>query len=98
MFTNIGNKIKTLASIVFWFGDIFSCIAFIVLFYYGYTMKDYNPFGTKLILIGIGVMLVGIFFTCVVSFLLYGFGELIEKTSNIEAKLDSVIENKEEDL
>lgn len=97
MFSNIGNKIKTLATIVFWFGDIFSCIAFLVLFYFGYTTKDYNPFGVKLILIGIGVLIVGIFCTCVVSFLLYGFGELIEKTSNIEYKLDSVIEKKEED-
>lgn len=73
MFDNIGGKIKALAKAVCWIGIIASIIAGIV------TMSlDEDMAG-----IGLVIILVGCLFSWVGSFFAYGFGELIEKTSEI---------------
>ena len=77
MFDRIGSKIKGLASVITWIGIIVSCIS-------GFALISG---GDEQILIGIIVMIVGSLVAWISSFLLYGFGELIEKTCIIEERL-----------
>lgn len=72
MFENIGGKIKKLASILTYVGIAASCIiGIIIMCFAGY-------FGSICVLIGFLVMFVGSLLSWVSSFLLYGFGELVE--------------------
>lgn len=73
MFSNIGGKIKTLAQVVTWVGIIASVITGLIL-----VSED-----DDLILIGLLVMVAGSLTFWISSFLLYGFGELIVKTTEI---------------
>ncbi len=81
MFKNIGGKIKGLATIVTVIGMICSVILFIVLIVIG----DGEPEGfiSGLLLGGLGCLS-----SWLGSFLLYGFGQLIESAENIEYKLN----------
>ena len=76
MFNNIGGKIKTLASVITWLGIGLSVIIGIVLM----VMAE------ELILIGLIVAILGSIFSWIGSFLIYGFGELIENSSIIAKK------------
>ena len=73
MFDNIGRKIKSLASILCWIG----IIAWIIC---GICIVLINK---RLIAVGFLVMLLGPITSWLASFLLYGFGELIDKTDEI---------------
>lgn len=74
MFDNIGTKIKSLAKIVCWVGIIITVIAGIVMLASGDDIS--SPIGLVLIVAGpIG--------SWISSFFVYGFGELIEKASEI---------------
>ncbi len=89
MFSNIGRKIKKLASLVAWLGIIGSIISGAITFY-----ELYNGYYTEdFAWIGIIVAIVGAVASWIGSFLLYGFGELIEQTSEINKKI-SIPENK----
>ena len=70
MFDNIGEKIKTFAKVVCWIGIIVSFIFGVLLV---------NSSG----LIGILTIVVGSLASWIGSFSLYGFGELIEKATEI---------------
>lgn len=74
MFDNIGKKIKSLANVLCWVGIIAYVIAAIIMFSID---EDF---------IGIGFLLlfVGPFMSWISSFFMYGFGELIDKVSDIE--------------
>ncbi len=72
MFTNIGAKIMTLALALCWFG-IFASIAIGVI-----VLAK-----TELIFVGILLMLFGPFLSWISSFLLYGFGQLIDNSDRI---------------
>lgn len=73
MFENIGGKIKTLAEIICWIGIAGSIVA-------GFLILMSTEGST---LSGIFLLLGGPLFSWIGSFVLYGFGELIEKTSEI---------------
>lgn len=73
MFNNIGGKIKTLAKVVCWIGIIACIITGIVLMA---TDDD-------LILVGILTAVVGSLLSWVSSFVLYGFGQLVENSDVI---------------
>ena len=81
MFNDIGKKIKTLASVICWLGIIVSVIAAISMFaaasesYYG--GESYTILGFVYLVGGPLISWIGSFFT-------YGFGELIDKVSDIE--------------
>ena len=79
MFSNIGGKIKSLAQFICWAG-IAICI------YIGFNIaKDSNDVALPiLIAIGGGIL------SWVSSFVLYGFGELIEKTTYINDGIDEI--------
>ena len=72
MYDNISGKIKTLAMVQCFIGTGFSIIAGFVLLL------------GKEGLLGLLVMVLGAVSSWMFSFLIYGFGELIEKTAQIE--------------
>ena len=71
MFDNIGNKIKALAVVL----TIAGITASIII---GASLFNGSGAGTFL---GIAVMVVGSLISWIASFALYGFGELVDKTS-----------------
>ena len=71
MFDHIGGKIKVLAKVMTLLGIIASIVVGIVLL------------SEDLLGAGFGVMLGGCFISWIGSFFTYGFGELIEKTTEI---------------
>ena len=74
MFTEIGKKLKTLAVVSFIVVAVLSFIGGIGLM----TLGDY------FVAIGMLAMLLGAFIGLIMAWLLYGFGELIDKTRDIE--------------
>ena len=81
MFSNIGEKIKTLAKVVCWIGIVASFgggIAILV-----------NSKGRSgvLIFLGFMTMVVGSLLSWIGSFFIYGFGELIERTASADEQL-----------
>lgn len=83
MFGNIGGKIKTLAQVVTWIGIIGSVIC-------GFVLMGIDE---DLIFTGFIIALLGSLSSWVSSFVLYGFGQLIENTD----KLVELAKNKKSD-
>lgn len=85
MFDNVGGKIKGFAKVVCWIGIIGSIIGGIGCFVASsgarYSMQ------TTLILSGFAVITVGSLLSWLGSLFTYGFGELIEQATAINAKL-----------
>lgn len=84
MFTNIGHKIMTLAKVLCWIGMALSLISGITMIVAGnnaYT--QYGPAG----LAGALVIIIGCLGSWIGSFVLYGFGQLIENSEEIKSKL-----------
>ena len=80
MWDNIGGKIKGVAKFIAWFGIIFSIIIGIILFSIGGNLY----YGGIFIGIGLFIMIVGSLISWILSWFMYGFGELIVKTTKIE--------------
>ena len=70
MFNNIGGKIKTLAKVLTVIGMILSII-------WGIVETEFS------VETGFAIIALGCLFSWVGSFLLYGFGELIDNTKEI---------------
>ena len=89
MYSNIGEKIKTLAKIIALTISILTVIAGIAMINKGIMMnletRLGNP-GTDLILWGIGYTILGPLFSFLTSFFMYGFGELIVRTTELGKK------------
>jgi hypothetical protein len=79
MFDNIGGKIKGLAKVTAWLGIIASVIYGIVLI--SQSNRYYN--GSALVITGVIVMAAGSLGSWISSFLLYGFGELIDQATQV---------------
>ena len=77
MFDNIGSKIKTLAKVVCWIGIIGSIIAGIAMI---------ATMGSVGVLSGLLTIVLGALLSWVGSFVLYGFGEMVEN-SDIRTEL-----------
>ncbi len=82
MFDDIGNKIKTLAKVVCALGMIGSIIGGIVI-----CLEAVNRHSDSSFALGVLVALVGCILSWISVFVLYGFGELVDKTSSIERML-----------
>ena len=74
MYDNIGGKIKGLAKAIFIIGAVVSFIAGIALM----LVND------NLIFVGVLIWFLGIIVAWVSSWVIYGFGEIIDKVSDIE--------------
>ncbi len=73
MFDNIGGKIKTLAKVVTWIGIIAYVISGIAIMFIDEEMS----------FIGLMVMIFGGLISWVSSFVLYGFGQLVENSDKL---------------
>lgn len=97
MFKNIGKKIKTLAKIFYWIIFITYCLAGLVFLVYGIyegiVLFNANRSTPGVISIVVGVVGaafavgLGVLFGWLSNVLLYGFGELIDQTMDINRKL-----------
>ena len=67
MYANIGGKIKTLASVLCWAGIIISCLFGLITLAFG----------------GIFIAAIGSLMSWISSFVLYGFGQIIENTDKL---------------
>ena len=76
MFDNIGSKIKTLAVVLF----VVECIGVFIYAVVTWSLTE-EPIS------GFLVLAIGGVFAWVSVFFIYGFGELIERVSNIDDKL-----------
>ena len=93
MFTNIGGKIKGLAKAVCWIGIILSVILGIVSIVSGSDLSErgYMQDGKAMATSGWTMLFVGPLLSWVGSFVLYGFGELIDRAVSIDEKLSAGI-------
>jgi len=94
MWDNIGEKIKLLAKVIAWVGIISSVIGGISLISQGFDINQSSRSGRDgglFILLGIASLIGGSIISWISSFFMYGFGELIEKTSAIEKNTRNVI-------
>ena len=84
MYNNIGAKIKVLAQVIAWIGIIGSMIAGVI-YMRGFVMITQDSGGEALVgvLEGFGIMIGGFLLSWISSWFMYGFGELIEKTTEI---------------
>lgn len=79
MFADIGSKIKSLARVLCWLGIIAAVISGIALISQGSASRGYYSSSSgSLVFSGFLVMVLGSLFSWVGSFVLYGFGELVE--------------------
>lgn len=83
MFSNIGNKIKTLAQVVCWLGIVISIIVGFVL-----IVQDEETVG-----IGLLIMAFGSLFSWIGSFITYGFGQLVENSDILVSQNKNSISN-----
>lgn len=89
MFKNIGKKIKVLAQVFCWIGIGISALAALGMIVSAVGMSRYvNP--VALILGAILVLGLGFLISWISSFMLYGFGELIDKTSGIHEAVNAI--------
>ena len=88
MFNNIGAKIKGLAKFICWAGIVICVITGIIMLV---QAKDaYSGVRPTLILIGLAIMIIGSLLSWIGSFLLYGFGELVDNSSKIRQELSEL--------
>lgn len=80
MFDNIGGKIKALAKIVAWIGIILSVVLGIVAMF---SPVVYNGTAYKGILPGILIIIIGALGSWISSWVMYGFGQIIENTDKL---------------
>lgn len=87
MYKGIGGKIKTLAGVITCIGILLSIVSGVTLMVLDYVVA------------GIFVMLAGFLFSWVSTFILYGFGQMVENSDKLVAiekmKLDSRLDELE---
>ena len=84
MFNEIGKKIKRLASALCKIQIAIYVIAAIGLLVFGVIYLTEDTFGFLLILIGLACAIIGPLLAWLSTIILYGYGELIDKTGEIE--------------
>lgn len=97
MYNNVGRSIKTLAKIIAFIGVAISVIgAFIIMAPAGNLSYYSNELAGTLICTGLLIGILGSLLSVVLSFFMYGFGQLIDSAQNIEKKI--VFEKSLEDI
>ncbi len=100
MFSNIGGKIKKLAKVLCWIGIIISVISGIAIiasggrsggsYVYGGSSVSIN--GGAAVIAGILFIVLGSLLSWVGSFVLYGFGQLVENSDKLAERADHPME------
>ena len=91
MFENIGRKIKALAKVICWIGIIASVVVGVIIIY-DWSVQSYRYRDSAELITGIVVIILGSLLSWVGSFVLYGFGELVENSTFIAETME---ENKQ---
>lgn len=86
MFNNVGRKIKKVANVFCWIGIVGYIILAICLFI---TAGSYYNTG-DIVASGFVILFVGPALSWLVSLFIYGFGELIDKTNEINENINVV--------
>lgn len=87
MFDNIGKKIKIITKVFVWIGIVGSIIAgFALLIISAEDAKKSGSF----VWLGLFYLIAGPIISWIAGFFMYGFGELIEKTCDIQSTICSV--------
>ena len=86
MYNNIGNKIKTLATVIGFVGMIISLLSGIALI----LRHDF--------IIGVVVAVIGSLLSWISTFVLYGYGWMIENTDALVAISDRTLDNSDKIL
>lgn len=90
MFENIQKTIKSLAKLIFWLSFLIGIIwGIYIIYYYSNLNHNYYVLKSRLSLLPPVMLFFG---GAVSSFLIYGFGEIIEILKNIDNKLNGNIE------
>ena len=90
MFTNIGNKIRTLAKVLCIIGIVLAALSGLIMMISGISMLGYSytaGAGVALIFGGLVSAALGALLAWVGSFVLYGYGQLIHSVQQIEKKV-----------
>ena len=82
MFDNIGTKIKKLASVIYCINLLISFAVFLILLIVGMKSEQ-----IVLVAISFPCLLLGLLFSWVGSFFMYGFGRLIENSDELLKKI-----------
>lgn len=89
MYSNIGNKIKTLAKIV--------CIIIAIVWIIVGFILIFDRYSSPLVrLVGFLSIIIGPLLSWISSFLLYGYGELIEQNAEIEREIKRLTKREKE--
>ncbi len=85
MFDNIGNKIKILAKVLCWIGIVLCVIVAMVMFVLSSQTDSLqmDSVKSKFLWCGFAFLILGPLFSWIGSFVLYGFGELINNSAII---------------
>lgn len=83
MFNHIGSKIKGFSKFLFWLSAISGLIAGLVLMIVGAINADDTPELVLFIFLGLFVMIGGFLLAWVQTFVLYGYGELVDSNQKI---------------
>lgn len=86
MFENIGEKIKSLASIICWFGIVASIA--VALFLFASAPED-----GVIVIFSMVILILGPLISWLSTCILYGYGELISKSCEITMILHKTSEN-----
>lgn len=87
MFSNIGNKIRVLAKVICIIGMVLAGIVGLIIMISGFAMlgnRYTTGAGVGLIIGGLVYAAIGALFSWIGSFVLYGYGQLILSTQNLE--------------
>lgn len=87
MFSNIGRKIKITAKVLCWIGIISSVAGGVGMIAAGFSGLFTQASGIVTVLGGIGTALLGSLLSWVGSFMMVGFGELVENSAIIAASM-----------
>ena len=85
MFDNIGKKIKTLAKVLVWIGIIAALVLGIV--FLVISGDVHGSAKSTFVFSGLIFLIAGPFLCWISCFFIYGFGELIDKTCDIQAAI-----------
>ena len=88
MYKNIGNKIRVLAKVFFAVGLLGSIIGGYGIIELGGYFDEFKEFSKSL---GRSVIFFGSLISWISTWVLYGFGELIQKTSDIEKHVSAIV-------
>ena len=100
MFTNIGKKIKVLAKVLCWIGIIGGIISGISLIAVGangagistrYYGSSSFVGGTAMIVVGVVILILLPLLSWISSFILYGFGEMVDNTSDVKQSNEEIL-------